>query len=589
MPTYSNGDKVTALAARLRDEAIIPGQSLFTDRAIWTRENFQELKRAYVDRPDESAAAFEVKLHTQLDDVTDDAKVLFSELLLLNLMILGSVTDRHKTHLIQVPLEMIDGEAVSIPNDVTDVLVEGGVINGGQGVNQYRWQAMAFLVEWGLAVESLSATERETLFSDSDGVERLVYDIGTETSSLSMQRTLCYLFDPEGHEPIISQDHLEKITGHFADCIPANLAEARMQRQAAAIRKAVAVERGDAEWDFYHDRDEWMQPVYAVRAGTAHASPAHAEGEDKSEDSGDSPVAVTFTDDLAENLFVPQDWLDTVRAALNSKRQIIFQGPPGTGKTYLARRLAKNATTAEEQVGIVQFHPAYTYEDFFEGFRPQAADGGSVEFVLRPGPLRALADRASDNPDKPYFLVIDEINRGNLAKIFGELYFLLEYREESVSLMYSQDRFALPSNLFIIGTMNTADRSIALVDSAMRRRFAFFTLAPDREPTAGVLARWAEASPARDGQVSHLLSALNALIGDPQRMVGPSYLMQPDAHTEDGLERIWESEILPLLEESFFGDDDVAQRFGLDAVRSSLAPVESAGTGAAGDDQATTP
>ncbi|MFJ3311535.1 McrB family protein [Micrococcus endophyticus] len=589
MPTYTNGDKVTALAARLRDEAIIPGGSLFTDRSLWTPENFQELKRAYVDRPDESAASFEMKLRTQLGDATDDAKVLFSELLLLNLMILGSVTDRHKIHLIQVPLEMIDGEAVSIPDDVTDVLVEGGVIHGGYGVNQYRWQAMAFLVEWGLAVASLSETERATLFSDSGGVERLVYRMGTETSSLSMQRSLCYLFDPAGHEPIISQDHLEKITGHFADRIPAELTEAHMQRQAAAIRKAVALERGDSEWDFYHDRDEWTQPVHASRADTTAPSLSLGEGDENAEEPSDSLVSVSFTDDLAGNLFVPQEWLDTVRAALNSKRQVILQGPPGTGKTYLARRLAKNATTAEEQVEIVQFHPAYTYEDFFEGFRPQAVEGGPVEFVLRPGPLRVLADRASDNPDKPYFLVIDEINRGNLAKIFGELYFLLEYRDDRVALMYSQDRFALPSNLFIIGTMNTADRSIALVDSAMRRRFAFFTLAPDREPTANVLARWAAASSDRDAQVARLLTALNNLIVDPQRMVGPSYLMQPDAHTKGGLERIWESEILPMLEENFFGDDDVAERFGLDAVRSSLAPVENAGTGTTEDDQATAP
>lgn len=589
MPTYTNGDKVTALAARLRDEAIIPGGSLFTDRSLWTPENFQELKRAYVDRPDESAASFEMKLRTQLGDATDDAKVLFSELLLLNLMILGSVTDRHKIHLIQVPLEMIDGAAVSIPDDVTDVLVEGGVIHGGYGVNQYRWQAMTFLVEWGLAVASLSKTERATLFSDSGGVERLVYRMGTETSSRSMQRSLCYLFDPEGHEPIISQDHLEKITGHFADRIPAELTEARMQRQAAAIRKAVALERGDSEWDFYHDRDEWTQPVHAIRADTSAPSLSLGEGDENAEEPSDSLVSVSFTDDLAGNLFVPQEWLDTVRAALNSKRQVILQGPPGTGKTYLARRLAKNATTAEEQVEIVQFHPAYTYEDFFEGFRPQAVEGGSVEFALRPGPLRVLADRASDNPDKPYFLVIDEINRGNLAKIFGELYFLLEYRDDRVALMYSQDRFALPSNLFIIGTMNTADRSIALVDSAMRRRFAFFTLAPDREPTANVLARWAAASSDRDAQVARLLTALNNLIVDPQRMVGPSYLMHPDAHTKGGLERIWESEILPMLEENFFGDDDVAERFGLDAVRSSLAPVENASAGTTEDDQATAP
>lgn len=578
MPTYTNGDNVTALAARLRDEAIIPGGSLFTDRAIWTPENFRELKRAYVDRPDESASSFEVKLRTQLEDTTNDAKVLFAELLLLNLMILGSVTARHKIHLIEGPLGMVDGASVRIPGDIVDVLEEGGVLHGGQGVNQFRWQAMAYLVEWGLAVATLPEAERTALFADPDGVEHLVYGLGTETTNLAMQRSLCYLFDPDGHEPIISTEHLKKITTHFATHIPEALRDARMQRQSAAIRKGVAVERGDAEWDFYHDRDEWMQPARSTSGPTAADAPDESGGNTSPDESGDAPVDLTFTDDLADGLFVPQTWLDTVRAALNAKRQIILQGPPGTGKTYLARRLAKNATTAEDQVEIVQFHPAYTYEDFFEGFRPQPADDGSAQFVLRPGPLRLLAERALNNPDKPYVLVIDEINRGNLAKIFGELYFLLEYRDEGVALMYSQDRFTLPSNLFIIGTMNTADRSIALVDSAMRRRFAFFTLAPHVEPTAGILDRWTAAVPDRKEQLADLLRALNSLIGDPAQMVGPSYFMQPDAQTEEGLIRIWNSEVLPQLEENFFGEEDVAQRFGLTEVRRTVRSTPAART-----------
>ncbi|SCZ16664.1 AAA domain (dynein-related subfamily) [Streptomyces sp. 136MFCol5.1] len=133
----------------------------------------------------------------------------------------------------------------------------------------------------------------------------------------------------------------------------------------------------------------------------------------------------------------------------------------------------------------MQFHPSYSYEDFFEGFRPQEdPETREVAFRLTAGPLRELADLAlrEGNRHIPYFLITDEINRANLAKDFGELYFLLEYRNKSVRLIYSGDDFALPPNLFVIGTMNTADRSIALVDAAMRRRFAFVELSPRTEP-----------------------------------------------------------------------------------------------------------
>ncbi len=277
------------------------------------------------------------------------------------------------------------------------------------------------------------------------------------------------------------------------------------------------------------------------------------------------------TDDLADELNVDRSWLQECIDLLRDRPQLIFYGPPGTGKTYIAQHLA--AHLAGDNVRLVQFHPGYSYEDFFEGYRP-VDEGG---FRLKPGPLRKTVDAARESPSTPYFLIIDEINRGNLAKIFGELYFLLEYRSQNVDLLYATDDdigFTLPENVFIIGTMNTADRSIALVDAAMRRRFAFVALHPSEPPTNGVLRRWLAASDLDVG-IADLLDELNRRIDDPDFKIGPSYFMRKAVHGPGGLERAWRTAILPLLEEHHYGDGtDVRGRYDLDAIRARVARPE---------------
>lgn len=280
------------------------------------------------------------------------------------------------------------------------------------------------------------------------------------------------------------------------------------------------------------------------------------------------------TDVLAAELLVHDvGWLREVRDLLWDERQLVLYGPPGTGKTYLALKLAEFLGGGPEQVKLVQFHPSYAYEDFFEGFRPQEdPHTREVAFRLTAGPLRELADLASREGNRhiPHFLIIDEINRANLAKVFGELYFLLEYRNKSVRLTYSGDDFALPPNLFVIGTMNTADRSIALVDAAMRRRFAFVELSPRTEPTSGLLRRWLTRE-GRDSEPADLLDALNSRIDDADFRIGPSYLMKTGVYREGGLERTWRTKILPLLEEHHYGEGvDIEKRYGLAALRESL-------------------
>ncbi len=292
------------------------------------------------------------------------------------------------------------------------------------------------------------------------------------------------------------------------------------------------------------------------------------------------------TEELASQLNVDVGWLQECIELLRDRPQLIFYGPPGTGKTYIAQHLARHV--AGDNIRLVQFHPGYSYEDFFEGYRPVKSGG----FELKPGPLRKVVDAARENPATPYVLIIDEINRGNLAKIFGELYFLLEYRDQNVDLLYATDDdigFTLPRNVFVIGTMNTADRSIALVDAAMRRRFAFVSLHPSELPTRDVLRRWLAASE-RDPGMAALFDELNSRIEDPDFKIGPSYFMRPAVYAPGGLERAWRTAILPLLEEHHYGDGvDVPARYGLDAIRARVArrpPVQTEASGGESADPA---
>ena len=285
-------------------------------------------------------------------------------------------------------------------------------------------------------------------------------------------------------------------------------------------------------------------------------------------------------DALAEHLLLPIDFLRGIEQLLDEKPQVIFQGPPGTGKTYVARALAKHLAGSEDHVTLVQFHPSYAYEDFVQGFRPTESDDGQLRFALTDGPLVRAAKAAKADSEAKHFLIIDEINRGNLGKILGELYFLLEYRDEAVYLQYQKEGdkpFSLPKNLYIIGTMNTADRSIALVDLALRRRFNFVEFDMNEEPVKGLLRRWLTANGLDHMEwVADVVEEANKQLDDVHAAIGPSYFMRKDKDgnpslNEEDVKRIWKHSILPYIEERRFGDRNTRDQFDLGKLRSEAA------------------
>jgi len=269
---------------------------------------------------------------------------------------------------------------------------------------------------------------------------------------------------------------------------------------------------------------------------------------------------------LAENTGMSESILISWLEALERKSQAIFYGPPGTGKTFLAEHLARHLVSdGDGFVDLVQFHPAYAYEDFMQGIRPQARPDGALEYSVVPGRFLDFCRKAEGKGI--CVLIIDEINRANLARVFGELMYLLEYREKEIPLSVDGKLFKIPENVRIIGTMNTADRSIALVDHALRRRFAFIKLQPDYE----VLKRYhlKENTGFPVGNLIQVLVDLNRAIKDPNYEIGISYFLKPDLMNH--LESIWKMEIEPYIEEYFFDNTKTVEQFRWERVKPALA------------------
>jgi site-specific recombinase XerD len=287
-----------------------------------------------------------------------------------------------------------------------------------------------------------------------------------------------------------------------------------------------------------------------------HVDPTHEAAPEESAASVDALDTVTgprapaySADDFSSETAIPVETIRLWEGRLNRKKHVIFQGPPGTGKTFVAERLAGLLTS--ESLGFVetlQFHPSYSYEDFMQGIRP-VTRGGQLTFEPARGRFMQFCDKAAEVTDgSPCVLIIDEINRGNLSRIFGELMYLLEYREKAIPLAGESRPFHIPENVFLIGTMNTADRSIALVDHALRRRFSFIHLGPDY----AVLQTQLERNGLPAEPLVETLRAMNAVIDDRNYEVGISFFLKDGESLRQTLHDIWEGEIEPYLEEFFY-------------------------------------
>lgn len=260
--------------------------------------------------------------------------------------------------------------------------------------------------------------------------------------------------------------------------------------------------------------------------------------------------------EFLEDVYLSEKQYDILCRLLLTKKNIILQGAPGVGKTFAAKRLAFSIMGEKDtnRVKMVQFHQSYSYEDFIMGFRPK--ENG---FELKNGVFYEFCKQAEED-DRPYFFIIDEINRGNLSKIFGEIFMLLENDKRGVELqlLYKDEQFAIPNNVYIIGMMNTADRSLAMLDYALRRRFAFYEFAPAFQ-SAGFRAYRAKAGNPKFDKLIQVVEKLNEAISADESLgdgfrIGHSYFCTKTSINEEWMQSVVEFELIPLLKEYWFDE-----------------------------------
>lgn len=536
------------------------GGSVLTNLDVWTDANIEILIERFVKQPDMSGDSFFAKLDKQLEGVHDGVRFLFAEIFLLQM--LPIIQFRKDTKIRNIHRVLRDAETeYEIPEGVLEAF-DRPVFNGGTAYGVRRFYQLSMLILFVRYLRSLSQTELDEAFADPLFWREVVRN-APGTPEPSLRGSLVYLGHPEYFFPIVAEWHKEEIVDAFFPEVTKRPASGDLDVDLAALRTWMTSDSGLAP-DFYNGplAEYWRED---------EDIDDDDDGGDVGEDVDDD-VVYSIQSIIDDGAFHSSTELRAIVERWAATRNIVLQGPPGTGKSWLARRLAYALIGKKipDAVRAVQFHPGTSYEDFVRGWRPSG--DGTLQLIN--GPLLEHADRARDYPDIPHVILIEEFNRGNPAQALGEMLTLLERskRNESdaleVSYMFDdEEAIWLPDNLYVIGTMNTADRSLALVDFALRRRFAFFDLTPKLNAVweQHLRVRFRAESPERIAEVGRRVNAMNERIAGapglgPAFRIGHSYFTPEPEASEFGpwFRSVVETSVKPQLTEYWYDSPTTA-------------------------------
>ena len=542
-PEHAHIDAVLAAADAWRDRCFLANSSLFGDENLWTLDNIREFGRRVFNEPIIGKGSFVENLEKQLEAASPQLIRLAAEAVWFLHLFPASTSMKQETKRNQVKqIWKWSGSDLENSSYLSDRTLKG-VAHPGRQYFQNRGQNFEFLIQ---AMEQwkTESRSRQAALMNEDAPWSLArwFDAIKNSDRRPMRSVILYLLFPDYMERISILQHRKRIVEMFKNQIPPQFqlndefSSVDVDRALYELRKGFEKEYGKRELDFYH-------PPLAEQWGWL---PSDSQDRDMDPSDGHRP---------SEAL------------ALNT----ILYGSPGTGKTYAtARRCVEicdgkaewsdtdirrryGELIKEGRVEFVTFHQSYGYEEFVEGLRPETGEGAGFRLVAKDGVLKRIAERARESEDRlPHVLVIDEINRANVSKVLGELVTLLEEdkregaeNETAVTLPYSGERFTLPANLHVLGTMNTADRSIALLDTALRRRFEFDEMLPRPELLETV-----------DGiDLPKVLRTINARLEyliDRDHLIGHAWFM--GAETKADVDHVMRRKIIPLIAEYFHDD-----------------------------------
>jgi len=545
---------VLKAAQQWKRECFTGDGSLFSAQSLWTAQKLAELRQAFVGNPIAGNESFVDKLRRQLQAVEVDIQQLAAEAIWLLYLFVADAQMAAETKRKRIA-QIWPASTGKLDSPLLSDESLSGIARPGTAFMTKMPDELAYLLSIILAFKQLPPEQRNTAMSDPWRLGEWV-DQQPDSTRRAFRHVLLYFCFPESFERISSARHKRTIRDAFeARLSPEQRTDdwglLATDRVLLLIRRMLGEQYGTSELDFYVPplREQWWKSKGREgEEAVARRLPVSL-----------SSAGSYTVDDALEDLFLERQEAEDILMLWEAKKNIILQGPPGVGKSFAAAKLAfaLMGTEDRDRLGFVQFHQSYSYEDFVEGFRP--VESG---FALQPGIFFEFCQRAAADAEREYVFIIDEINRGNLSRILGELMLLIEGDKRTadwaLSLAGSRSKFHVPENVNVIGLMNTADRSLAVVDYALRRRFGFVDLKPKLgSPKFKAHVQRAGLETSLVERLVGRIEALNDEIESSKDLgsgfaIGHSFFCDGPRDGEGGAswyDRVIRTEILPLLRE----------------------------------------